>query len=367
MGALATILARIADRGPITVAEYMEIALYDPSDGYYARAAQRSGRDGDFFTSVDVGPLFGELLAVQIEEMWRAIGGGPFDLVEAGSGNGRLTADVLDAVARDHPALYSKLRVTLVERSRAAREAQHATLGAHVGRLHDSRPDLPPRIEGVVFANELLDAFPVHVVVGTGGEPREILVEARGERLAEVEGELSGEARGELAQLGAAIPAGVRAEICPFARTWLACAAAALGRGFLLLVDYGHEARELHSDTHRSGTLVAYRAHTAGLRHWLDEPGSSDLTSHVNLTAVREAAERAGLRTLGMVDQTYFLLALGLAERLDAGDDLHAVRRRLAARSLIMPGGLGSTMKVMLFARGVETRTLAGLKGGRLT
>lgn len=367
MSALDLILQRIRERGPLTVAEFMEIALYDPADGYYARAAQRSGRGGDFFTSVDVSPLFGELIAVQLEEMWRLLGGGAFDLVEAGAGNGRLTNDILDAAARHVPAFYASTRVTLVERSDTARAAQRATLAMHADRLVHSGADLPSTVHGVILANELLDALPVHVVTMTAEGPREIRVAEREDRLVEIEGALSHDARVELSHLDGALPIDVRAEVCPAARAWIARAGAALLRGFLLLIDYGHEARELHSPTHQTGTLMAYRAHTAGAVRWLDEPGESDLTSHVNLTAVRQAAEEAGLHTLGMVDQTYFLLALGLAERLETGDDRHAVSRRLAARTLIMPGGLGSTMKVMLFARGHMAPSLRGLAGGRLT
>lgn len=362
-----TILQRIREGGPLTVAEFMEVALYHPEHGYYARAAQRSGRGGDFFTSVDVSPLFGELIAVQLEEMWRLLGAGAFDLVEAGAGNGRLANDVLDAAARHFPAFYNNLRLTLVERSAEARAAQRSTLGAHAERFVESRADLPSKVRGVVFANELLDAFPVHVVVMKPDGPREIFVAERDGALVEAQGTLTGDARAELSQLEAPISSGVRAEVSPGARAWIGRAAAAIERGFLLLIDYGHEARELHSPTHQSGTLMAYRAHTAGAVRWLDEPGESDLTSHVNLTAVRQAAEAAGLHTLGMVDQTYFLLALGLAERLETGDDRHAVSRRLAARTLIMPGGLGSTMKVMLFGRGLMAPSLRGLAGGRLT
>ena len=361
------IVDRIRERGPLTVAEFMEIALYDPAYGYYACASQRSGREGDFFTSVDVGPLFGELIAVQMEEMWRRLGAGRFELVEAGAGNGRLTNDILDAARRHSPDFYQSIAATLVERSEAARAAQRATLAGHAARIVRSGAELPESVEGVIFANELLDAFPVHVVTMTGDGPREVRVAERGGRLVEIEEALSDAARGELAQLGAAVPVGVRAELCPGARQWLGEAGAALRRGFLLLIDYGHEARELHSELHSGGTLIAYRSHTAGAISWLDEPGSSDLTSHVNLTAVRQAAEAAGLHTLGALDQTYFLLALGLAERVETGDDRHAVSSRLAARTLIMPGGLGSTMKVMVFARGVTGPPLRGLTGGRLT
>ncbi len=345
----------------------MDVALYDPEHGYYARSAQRSGRGGDFFTSVDVGPLFGALIAVQLEEMWRLLGCGAFDLVEAGAGNGRLTNDILDAAARDFPDFYASITVTLVERSDTARAGQRAILGAHTSRLGTCRADLPSAVRGAIVANELLDAFPVHVVMATDQGPREVRVAERNGRLVEMAGDLSAAARAELARLDEPLPVGVRIELCPAARDWITDAGAALTDGFLLLIDYGHQARELHSGMHASGTLVAYRAHTAGAVSWLDAPGADDLTAHVNLTAVRQAATDAGLRTLGMVDQTYFLLALGLAERLETGDDRHAVSSRLAARTLIMPGGLGRTMKVMLFARGPAASPLRGLAGGRLT
>jgi SAM-dependent MidA family methyltransferase len=134
-----------------------------------------------------------------------------------------------------------------------------------------------------------------------------------------------------------------------------------------VLIDYGHRAAELYSPTHAGGTLMAYHRHTAGRVDWLARPGEVDLTTHVDLTAVQLTAEAAGLRTLGVIDQTYFLTALGLAERLETGHDRAAVVRRLAAKTLVMPGGLGSTMKVAVFARGIEAPALKGLAGGRLT
>jgi SAM-dependent MidA family methyltransferase len=365
---LALIVARIRERGPLTVAEYMELALYHPEHGYYSRAARRSGRGGDFFTSVDVGPLFGELIAAQLEEMWqvlRASGGGEaFDLVEAGAGDGRLARDVLDAAARNHPEFYGSIRLTLVERSPAARAAQHATLGPHLERLAGVRDDLPPSLEGAIYANELLDAFPVHVVTMTAEGIREIVVSERDGVLVEAEAGIA-----DPAILGRLPPmdAGTRVEIGRAATAWIGDAAAALRRGFLLLLDYGHERGEGHSRAHPDGTLMAYRAHVAEPRHWLGDPGTADLTAHVDLTAVRHAAEEAGLRTLALVDQTYFLLSLGLADCVEPGHDREAVRQRLAARTLVMPGGLGSTMKAMVFAKGVGAPALRGTTSGRLT
>lgn len=349
----------------------MERALYHPQFGYYSRAVQRSGRDGDFFTSVDVGPLFGEMIAAQLEEMWRVLrdgGAERFDLVEVGAGNGRLACDVLDAAARHHPDFYSRIVLRLVERSGIARAAQRATLEPHAARLADVLSDLPADITGAIYANELLDAFPVHVVTRTSEGLREIVVREQDGMLVESDAPISNPAiLQHLEQNDEVIGSGARAEVGLAAASWVGDAARALRRGFLLLFDYGGEARELYSPAHAEGTLMAYRSHRAEPRGWLTAPGDSDLTAHVDLTAVRRAAERAGLQTLGIVDQTYFLLSLGLADRVLTGHDRSAIRQRLAARTLMMPGGLGSTMKAMVFAKGVGRPALRGTSAGRLT
>src|SRR5687767_11876897 len=141
---------RIRTGGPISFAEFMELSLYHPELGYYARSAQKTGRAGDFFTSVDVGPIFGELLATQFGEMWRIQSGGAFDLVEAAAGNGRLARDVLDAAQRNDPDFYSAIRLSLSEQSPAARAAQEETLGPHRALLTHSAMGLPDDIHGVV-------------------------------------------------------------------------------------------------------------------------------------------------------------------------------------------------------------------------
>jgi len=160
----------------------MELALYDSEIGYYARAGQRSGRAGDFFTSVDVGPVFGELLEMQLAEMWRLLRStlhtpnSEFDLVEAGAGNGRLSADILRSARARDADFYRAARLHLVEASAAARAAQPATLGDLGERLAASSDALPASFEGVLVANELLDAFPVHQVVMREDGLREVYV-----------------------------------------------------------------------------------------------------------------------------------------------------------------------------------------------
>ena len=404
------VVRRIRDEGPLPFAEYMDLALYHPRLGYYARAGRRSGRAGDFFTSVDSGAAFGALLARQFAEMWRLAGGAPA-LVEAGAGSGRLARDVLDHLAAACPDVYRTLRLTLVERSPAARAAQPATLGARAARLAGADAELPARVRGVVFANELLDALPVHPIVMTADGLGEVHVDRDGDRLVERLGPASAAVRDHVARFGIRLEPGWRAEVCPAAVAWVAAAARRLTRGFLVLIDYGHEARELYSPTHASGTLTCYRRHRAAVAGdngaaapWLAEPGACDITAHVDLTAVRAAAEEAGLQTLAVLDQTYFLLALAdlggrgesasdqapvrqgatgepvghwrprpaMVQRSPCRDawplDLGALRERLALKTLLVPGGLGSTHKVLIFGRGVGTPRLQGCAfGGRAT
>src|SRR5688572_28471427 len=170
----------------------MDLSLYHPELGYYARAAQKTGRAGDFFTSVDVGPIFGELLAKQFAEMWRLLEKGVgrgfrangsktppdpfFDLVEAGAGSGRLSRDVLDAAQRQHSEFYSAIRLSLVDASPAARAAQAETLGPHASLLAHSGSALPEAVHGVIYANELLDALSTHAVVMTEAGLREVFI-----------------------------------------------------------------------------------------------------------------------------------------------------------------------------------------------
>jgi SAM-dependent MidA family methyltransferase len=365
----------IRERGPMTVAAFMDLALYDPSFGYYARSTRRSGAAGDFFTSVDVGALFGELLERQIAEMAGLLSGDenePVDLVEAGAGSGRLAADVLRAARAHHRTAYDRFRLHLVEASPTARDEQRATLAEMAERLASSSTQLPAHINGIVFANELLDAMPTHQVVMREDGLREVYISPT---LALHEGRPSTPALAEyLRRLGVTLEPGWRVEINLRAIEWIRDLARRLDRGFVILIDYGHEARELYSIGHSNGTLTTFARHTAsgpesaqGTPRWLTNPGEQDITAHVDFTSVRAAAEEEGLVTLGFLDQTYFLLALSqnlenLAnpEKPEKPENLENLKKRLALKTLIMPGGLGSTMKVLIFGKAVGRPALRG-------
>jgi SAM-dependent MidA family methyltransferase len=381
----------------MTVAAFMDLVLYDSTFGYYARSVQRSGRTGDFFTSVDVGPLFGELLELQLAQMAGIVSEvndvrnatgepstpAPFDLVEAGAGNGRLAGDILRAARRRQARYCEQVRLHLVEVSAEARRAQPDVLGDVVDRLCSSSPTLPASFEGVLFANELLDAMPVHQVVMRDDGLREVYVDVAPPvdgrlpaRLITREGPLSTTALSDyLSRVGAELHPGWRAEINLRAPAWIADAARRLRRGFMILIDYGHEARELYSATHAGGTLTTFSGHSMSGAEaspdepaWLKRPGAQDLTSHVDFTSVRAAAEAAGMTTIGFLDQTYFVLGLLTSAAPQSRDSLTSpesqphddLHRRLALKTLLMPGGLGSTHKVLILGKDVGSPDLAG-------
>jgi SAM-dependent MidA family methyltransferase len=241
---------------------------------------------------------------------------------------------------------------------------------------------VPDGIEGVVFANELLDAFPVHQVVMRDDGLREVYVDCRADlfdrprsdlrradfsgppRLRLREGPPSTPALAEyLDRLHIELEPGWRAEINLRAVEWVRAVAQRLRRGFIILIDYGHEAHQLYSASHSSGTLTTFTRHTsrtpaasASTPPWLEQPGGVDITSHVDFTSVRAAAEAEGLTTIGFLDQTYFVLGLiGAAHGSEPG-----FRKRLALKTLLMPGGLGSTMKVLILGKDVGRPALAG-------
>jgi SAM-dependent MidA family methyltransferase len=277
----------------MTVADFMSLALYHPEHGYYARAARRTGRQGDFCTSVDVGPLFGTLLARQFAEMWRIAcveprtGDAPFDLVEAAASNGQLARDILDGAQAEDAAFYAAIRLHLVESSAAARAVQRETLGPHANKLAASTGRLPDAVHGVIYANELLDALPVHSVAMTEHGLREHYVDVRDGALVERLGRPSTEALERyLAAAHVQLQPGQRAEINLSAIAWMTRACLALHRGFLVLIDYGHEARELYSATHAQGTLTTFHRHVSDrgrtARH--GAPGSPPPTSTIPAT-----------------------------------------------------------------------------------
>jgi SAM-dependent MidA family methyltransferase len=367
---LAQLLAeRIRAAGPISFAEYMRECLYHPQLGYYSKPESR--RFGDFYTSVDVHPIFGRLLARQLAEMWDILGRPPeFSAVEAGAGTGRLASQILDFAARELPEFYGCVRYFAVEQSAARREHHGTFLEAHLENGQAaSVSEFPGDIRaGCIFSNELLDAFPVHRVIFERGALLEIYVGFNGERLTEERRPLSSpEIAKYFQEQQVTLHEGQCAEINLDACEWIEDVGRRLRRGFALTIDYGHEAAELYNERHMRGTLLAYSEHRA-TEDFFERPGEQDLTAHVNFTALDLWGARAGLTRTGRVSQMVFLVALGrgneFADLYDQGaSELERIRGRLLLKSLIHPEGMGETFQVFIQHKGIDQPHLTGLAG----
>ena len=352
--------AEIERDGPITFARFMEVALYTPGRGYYRGAEPRPGRDGDFLTAPEAHPIFGAALARAVADAWdRLDRPGRFVLREHGAGTGALGVAILAGLAADRPDALAATRYDPIELDPARTESIAERLGAagHADRLLPRDAPRAP-VDGFVIANEVLDALPTHRVVGRGGELREILVDWRDGAFVDVEGERTTPALADrLAAEGVTLGEGQRGEVCLAVDGWVAAAAGDLGRGVLLLIDYGYPALELYDPVRRrDGTLRAY------LRHRVhDDPyvhvGRQDLTAHVDVTAVERAAIAAGLTHLGTTTQAELLVALGTEELLRAiqTDPATTMEDYLVLRSalvrLLDPSAMGR-FRVMAFGRG---------------
>ena len=350
---------RIALRGPITFAEFMEIALYWPDGGYYA--SRRSfGPLGDFYTAPLAHPVFGALVARQLLMMWRATGSpARFNVVEAGAGNGTLALDISEHAAALGGGFSDALAYAAVD-------------------LREPPPDFPARWirsagvpaqggSGVVLANELLDAMPVHRVTVEGGRLRELFVDAAPEGgFAEVTGEPSIPALAErFDRLGVTFSEGYRTEVSLAPEAWLREAFAAIERGYLLLVDYGHEAAAYYDESRRAGTLRCYSGHTLGMNPYFGV-GRQDICAHVEFTSVRSAALAAGFAMAGEMSQSEWLRWLGIeACRMEIAErsGLSRVERvaNLRGMDVLMDAeGMGG-FRVLAFAKDAPTDGVLGV------
>ncbi|MHB8512850.1 MAG: class I SAM-dependent methyltransferase [Actinomycetota bacterium] len=303
-----SILEQIAERGPMSFAEFMEHALYDPEDGFYARPP--IGSDEDFVTSPHVSRAFGELIEKQLFGMWWRLGRPKrFDVIEAGAGDGTLARTILEAARKDD-AFDAELGYSAVEVSRGARAAI-----ARLGIPTYETIEQAPRIEnGCVFANELLDNLPFHRIRKRNGALLEVFVDASGEELIEIE---------KPASFDVACAEGEEVIVSPAVSSFLKEAIKRIVRGWVVLFDYGH------ADNEEPLPVRSYASHR--LHHDLyDDPGSSDITAGVDFDLIAKSAADEGAIVFGPRTQREVLKDLGFDEWYSAvrSDRLEAERKR---------------------------------------
>ncbi|MDK9701718.1 MAG: SAM-dependent methyltransferase [Sulfuritalea sp.] len=362
-----------AGGGWISFARYMELALYAPGLGYYSGGSRKFGVDGDFLTAPELTPLFGRTLARQVAQVLAA--SSPL-VIEAGAGSGRLAADLLPALAALGCAPERYRILELSGELRARQQATLAELAPEFSNRVEWLDELPQRFSGCLIGNEVLDAMPTHALRwdddGDGPEPcvLERGVALAGDRLVFAERP----ATGALLEAAQALPvtAPYRGEISLAARSWVAELARRLEQGAMLLIDYGLPRHELyHPERDGSSLRCHYRHCVHDDPLWF--PGLSDITTHVDFTAVAEAGFDAGLEVLGYTSQANFLINCGVGDllqegRVDAGGmaDVADLRARGAVNVLISPNEMGELFKVIALGRGVAGPLLGFRRGDRV-
>jgi SAM-dependent MidA family methyltransferase len=366
------IRAEIRANGPMRFDRFMEMALYHPGSGYYAKLGGPSpiGKSGDFFTSVSVGPLFGGLLARQFLQMWQLLGNpAPFWIIEQGAHDGQLACDILEWCRAETPEFFHAIRYAIVQSAGAASILQKCA----------PEPDLISRMTwfenleslaaempvGVFFSNELVDAFPVRSIMYCSGRWMEQYVDIKAESLCWIDRPIRD---AELNQAIEALPLpdaeGYTTEINLRARGWMGEVARALKRGYVLTIDYGYPASVYYASFRTNGSLTAFVRHHS-IDAVLAEPGMRDITAHVDFTALAQAGEKAELTTLGFLDQQRFLMGVAHDELSGvAGPRLKIQESLTAWNTLTHPDHLGANFFALLQAKDAPVN-LVGLRFAR--
>jgi SAM-dependent MidA family methyltransferase len=367
------ILAQIENKGSIPFSQFMEWCLYHPKYGYYQTKGTRIGKEGDYYTSPSVSPLFGHLIGKQLFQMAEFLGGENFDVVEMGAGTGFLCEDILDWAKKNLPDFYQRLRYYLIETAPSFSQEQRERLAekereGKVFRMDSKKFNAGEiRIQGCFLSNEFVDALPVHRVILDRGNLRELYVTQREGQFEERWGEPSDpRISGYFQSLGITLQEGQKAEVNLRALEWMENVARCLEQGFVLTIDYGYLAEELYAPHRREGTLLCYFQHQVSENPY-ERLGEQDITSHVNFSSLIRKGEEVGLRFAGLVPQYHFLIGLGILEQMETlGDqisELEGLKLRLSLKYLIEPEmGMGEVFKVLIQHKGMGQPPLNGLK-----
>jgi len=339
--------------GAIPFHEFMQLALHAPGLGYYSAGSRKFGIEGDFITAPEASPLFARCLARAIQPVLERLP--QRQLLEVGAGSGVMAAGILQELTALHspPDSYA-----ILELSADLKQRQAVTLQPFAERV-SWQDSLPEKFSGIVLANELLDAMPVHRVIWHQGELQECYVACDQDRFIWQAGPLSDprlQPRFDeiVAQLGE-LPAGYVTEINLTAEDWIKTLGTQLQQGMLLLIDYGFARHEFYHPQRRQGTLMCHYRHRAH-----DDPlvlvGLQDITAHVDFTAMADSALEAGLQVAGYTTQAHFLLGSGLTELVakTGGDTAQQLELANQIKRLTLPQEMGELFKVMALTSNLQ-------------
>src|SRR5690606_35540244 len=353
-----------SSHGWINFARYMELSLYEPGLGYYSGGAKKFGHAGDFVTAPEISPLFSQSLAQQVRHVLDTTSG---DLMELGAGTGKLAAELLIELAR---LQQLPERYLILEVSAYLRQIQRQTLTSRLPPSLLERVQwletLPESFTGLVLANEVLDALPVHVIKRSAPGFLELGVSLRQDGEDFVWSERPLDDTGLVKALDVLkLPDGYVSEICPAMAGLMYSLAAMLDHGVMLFIDYGFPRHEYYHPQRRQGTLMCHYRHHAHAYPFL-YPGLQDITAHVDFTALAESAVTHGLSLKGYCGQAQFLINCGITDILGrvSPDDMGRYLPLAAeAQKLLSPAEMGELFKVVALAKNYEA-SLVGFKQG---
>jgi SAM-dependent MidA family methyltransferase len=328
--------------------------------------SERIGWSGDFYTSSDVHPILGQGLARQARQIDTLLGHpDPFTVIEMGPGKGLLARDLLRTLLQEHDSLAQRIRLILVERSPAMRELQrkhlHEWLNAGLVTWVENLDSVASAgVTGLLFSNELPDAFPVHRIQIVQGRAQEIYVDyVDGAFVERLQRPSIPDLQTHLDGLNIPLPEGYRTEVNLQALQWMKTVACAMDRGVVITIDYGHTAQDLYNAERSDGTLLCYYSQLTSEDPY-QRVGEQDMTAHVDFSSLALAGEDHGLRVTGFTNQMSFLMGLGVEEMI-AGLEPESPAFR-AAIHLLRPEGMGRTFKVLVQHKGLEQPDLDGLR-----
>jgi SAM-dependent MidA family methyltransferase len=357
----------ILSQGPITFRSFMTQCLYDSEDGFYRKIGHQLGKQGHFFTNVQVSHLYGQLLGQQFLEMAKVLANSAsnasFTIVEQGAHDAQLAVDILRWFRDFTPDFFQRLSYGIVEPWEKGWEWQkeklcETGLDQKVWHVESLKALDSESIHGIFFSHELVDAFPVHRIVWQQDEWREIYVNWEKERgFFELASTLSSEALAEAIQpLSLPQIEGYQTEINLEAKQWIAEVARTMRKGFVLTIDYGYCDAEYYAEYRTEGTLSAYYRHQRQ-KIFYERIGEQDLTAHVNFSFLKRLSEQVGLNFYGYTDQHHFLVGMAKEDlmKMEGKSAKASAKNWLGAfQTLMHPSLMGADFKLLCHTKNIR-------------
>ena len=350
---------RITSQGKISFRDFMEMALYHPTSGYYSSKQNIIGWEGDFFTSPDVHYVFALSIMKQLSQMHTILGSPEkLTIVEIGAGKGLLAEQILNAAKRSDKKLFKAIDYNIIEISEGLREVQKYTLCKEgleekIVWCDNLESALKNTESAIILSNEFFDALPVHKVQFEQEQWKEVFVTTSEDKFVEERENISSkDLQKYLSKLEGPFQEGYTTDINLEAKSWIKEIGKNLKKGFVITIDYGYPREDYYSPLRIEGTLLCYHKHSTNNDPY-SRIGEQDITAHVDFTSLAETGREKDLELSGYCEQFHFLMGLGIFEELEKienseGDELDRFQQKQAIKNLLMPDNMGSTFKVLI-------------------